>query len=62
MNEFEITYRTAAGVVTRIVIARDAEAAELMAPIDADDVVVRPVRRRGPACQRNTPAGWPIRR
>lgn len=62
MNEFEITYRTAEGVVTRIVIARDAEAAELMAPIDADDVEVRPIRRRGPACQRSTPAGWPIRR
>jgi len=62
MNEFEITYRTAEGVVTRLVIARDAEAAELMAPLDAEDVVVRPVRRRGPACQRNTPSGWPIRR
>jgi len=62
MNEFEITYRTADGLVTRIVIARDADAAELMAPLDADDVQVRAIRRRGPACQRNTPAGWPIRR
>lgn len=62
MNEFELTYLMPDGRVTRVVVARDAEAAELMAPLEADDVVVRPLRRRGPVCQRNTPAGWPIRR
>lgn len=62
MNEFELSYRMPDGLVTRIVVARDAEAAELMAPLEAEDLIVRPLPRRGPVCQRNTPANWPIRR
>ena len=38
------------------------EAAELLAPLEAEDVRVRPVRRKGPACQRMNPGHWPQRR
>ncbi len=62
MNEFELSYRTSDGVVTRVVQARDAEAAELLAPLEAEDIAVRPLRRKGPACQRMNPAHWPQRR
>lgn len=62
MNEFELSYRLAENHVTRIVVARDAEAAELQAPLDATDINVRSLRRKGPACQRTNPAHWPQRR
>lgn len=62
MNEFELTYRMPDGVVTRIVGARDPEAAELQAPLEATDITVRSLRRKGPACQRTLPAHWPQRR
>ena len=62
MNEFELRYRLAEDSVTRIVQARDAEAADLLAPLEAADVRVRPLRRRGPACRRAHPAHWPPRR
>jgi len=62
MNEFELRYRAVDGVVTRIVQARDAEAAELLAPLEAEEVQVRPLRRKGPACRRTDPAHWPQRR
>lgn len=62
MNEFELSYRTADGVVTRVVRARDSEAAELLAPLEAEDIAVRPLRRKGPACQRMNPSHWPQRR
>lgn len=62
MNEFELTYRTADGPVTRVVFARDAEAAELQAPLEAEDLVVRPRRRTGASCRPTPPPGWPVRR
>jgi hypothetical protein len=62
MNEYELSYRTQDGVVTRVVIARDAELAELQAPLEAEDVVVRSLRRLGPSCQRSNPTHWPARR
>lgn len=62
MNEFELRYRTVDGTVTRVVQARDAEAAELLAPLAAEDVEVRPLRRKGSACRRMRPAHWPQRR
>ena len=62
MNEFELTYRLPDGVVTRIVTARDPEAAELLAPLEASDIAVRSLRRKGPACQRTNPTHWPQRR
>lgn len=62
MNEFELRYRTVDGIVTRTVEARDAEAAELLAPLEAEEVQVRPLRRKGPACQRMHPVHWPQRR
>jgi len=62
MNEFELTYRLPDGVVTRVVLARDAEAAELQAPLEAEDIAVRSLRRLGPSCQRSNPAHWPVRR
>lgn len=62
MNEFELSYRLPSGPITRIVGARDAEAAELQAPLEATDISVRPLRRKGPACQRMNPGHWPQRR
>lgn len=62
MNEFELTYRMPDGVVTRVVTARDPEAAELLAPLEATDIAVRSLRRKGPACQRTNPTHWPQRR
>lgn len=62
MSDFELTYRTVDGPVTRLVQAVDPEAAELLAPLEAEDVRVRPVRRKGPACQRMNPGHWPQRR
>lgn len=62
MNEFELSYRLAEDHVTRIVVARDSEAAELQAPLDATDITVRSLRRKGPACKRTNPAHWPQRR
>ncbi len=62
MNEFELRYRLADDLVVRTVTARDVEAAELLAPLEATAISVRPLRRRGPACQRMRPAHWPQRR
>jgi len=62
MNDFELSYLTAEGRVTRVVVARDPEAAELQAPLDATDISVRSLRRKGPACQRTNPVHWPQRR
>ena len=62
MSEFELSYRTKDGPVLRVVTASDAEAAELKAPFDADDIVVRPVRRVGASCRATPPPGWPQRR
>ena len=46
MSQFEVSWRTPEGVVTQVVEAADAEAAELKAPFDAEDITVRPLRRR----------------
>lgn len=62
MNEFELRYRLVGADITRTVQARDAEAAELLAPLEATDIAARPLRRKGPACQRMLPAHWPQRR
>jgi hypothetical protein len=62
MSQFELTYRTAQGVVVVQVEACDAEVAELQAPLEAHDVVVRALRRRGPSCRASVPAHWPERR
>jgi hypothetical protein len=62
MSEFELSYRTAAGPVTRVVTAVDADAAELQAPLEAEDITVRPRRRIGASCRPTPPPGWPIRR
>ena len=62
MSQFEESWRTPEGVVTQVVEAADAEAAELKAPFDAEDITVRPLRRRGPSCRATLPAHWPERR
>lgn len=62
MSQFELTYRTNEGVVVVQVEACDAEVAELQAPLEAHDVVVRALRRRGPSCRVSVPAHWPERR
>ncbi|MSQ69303.1 MAG: hypothetical protein EXR83_14135 [Gammaproteobacteria bacterium] len=62
MSQFELTYRTDAGLVVVQVEAPDAERAELRAPLEARDVVVRSLRRRGPSCRVSVPAHWPERR
>jgi hypothetical protein len=62
MSEFELSYRTTEGPVTRIVTASDADAAEMQAPFDAEDIAVRPRRRIGASCRAQPPPGWPIRR
>jgi hypothetical protein len=48
--------------VTRVVTAVDADAAELQAPLEAEDITVRPRRRIGASCRPAPPPGWPIRR
>ena len=62
MSEFELSYRLPDGPVTKVVNAVDADAAELHAPLDAEDIVVRPRRRVGASCRPATPPGWPVRR
>jgi hypothetical protein len=62
MNEFELQYRLAGDFFTRTVAAHDAEAAELLAPLEATEISVRALRRKGPACRRMLPAHWPPRR
>ena len=62
MSQFEVSWRTPQGVETLVVDAPDAEAAELKAPFDAEDITVRPLRRRGPSCRTTDPTHWPERR
>lgn len=62
MNEFELQYRLVGDLVTRTVPARDAGAAEWLAPRAATEVSVRALRRKGPAGRRMLPAHWPPRR
>lgn len=62
MAEFELSYRTPQGPVTRLVVASDADAAELQAPFDAEEILVQPRRRIGASCRPTQPPGWPVRR